>query len=126
MDCGAGLADAPDWLFDRLDANRGKGKPLEHRHDVLNGAIANGVRNATLAGICGKLLFHDVNLLLVRDVLLAVNAARCDPPLDTTEIENIVASVAKSHLRKQADGGRTKPADRRAGSLAGAAAEGAK
>jgi hypothetical protein len=101
VDCAAEYADAPDWLH-RLMAGSsapGKGKPLEHWHATLTEPIPNGTRNSTLAEICGKLLFHDVNLVLVRDLLVCVNAARCDPPLTIEEVETITVSVARTHLR---------------------------
>jgi hypothetical protein len=40
-----------------------------------------------------------VNLVLVRDLLLAVNAVRCDPPLPPDEVDAVIVSVAKTCLR---------------------------
>ncbi len=105
VDCAAEFADAPEWLHALItepSAPR-KGKPLEHWHETLTQPIPNGTRNSTLAEICGKLLFHDVNLVLVRDLLVCVNATRCDPPLTVAEVETITASVCKTHLRNRHD-----------------------
>ncbi len=101
VDCAAAFADAPDWLHQLISETSapGRGKPLEHWHETLTQPIPNGTRNATLAEICGKLLFHDVNLVLIRDLLVCVNVARCDPPMTVEEVETITASVARTHLR---------------------------
>jgi len=101
VDSAAEFADAPAWLIEKIEQpTSGKGKPLEAWHAVLTQPIANGTRNATLAEITGKLLFHDVNLILIRDLLICVNATRCEPPVSLDEVEQIVASVARTHLRK--------------------------
>ena len=86
----------PDWLIKALaDPAKGKGKPLEHWHKTLLEPIPQGCRNTTLLSIAGKLLFHDVNLILARDLLLAVNIARCDPPLSVDEVDSVIVSCAK-------------------------------
>ena len=89
------------WLLDtiRTGSAPGKGKPLEHWHATLTQPIPNGTRNSTLAEITGKLLFHEINLILIRDLMLCVNETRCDPPLSLEEVETVVASVARTHLR---------------------------
>lgn len=100
------FADAPDWLHEKLEqAATGKGKPLEAWHATLIKPIPNGQRNDTLASVAGKLLFSKVNLVLVHDLISAVNVARCDPPLEPSEVERIVVSVAQTHLRNHANAG---------------------
>lgn len=102
VDSAAEYANAPDWLLNLLrgDETAGKGKTLEHWHDVLTAPIRNGERNATLASICGKLLHAGLDVILTNDLLLCVNAARCEPPLAPDEVENIVVSVGKTHLKR--------------------------
>jgi hypothetical protein len=93
-------ADAPDWLHALIGNDiSGTGKPLEHWHSVLTGEICNGKRNTTLASIAGKLFFHDVNAVLVHDILGCVNEVRCETPLAQHEVETIVVSVGKAHLQ---------------------------
>jgi hypothetical protein len=100
VDSAAELANAPDWLIkDLADPAKGKGKPLEHWHKTLLEPIPQGRRNTTLLSIAGKLLFHDVNVILARDLLLAVNIARCDPPLSADEVDSVIVSCAKTYLR---------------------------
>ncbi len=107
VDSADTLADAPEWLIEAASwpANAPKGKPLEEWHAILTQPIPHGQRNATIASIAGKLLHDNVNLVLIRDLMICVNAVRCDPPLGVAEVETVVASVARTHLRKaQGDG----------------------
>ncbi len=97
-DTAAGFADAPDWVLTLISSDV-KGKPLEHWHGILTQQIANGQRNTTLASIAGKLFFHDVNAVLVHDLIGCVNEARCKTPLSANEVETIVVSVGKAHLQ---------------------------
>ena len=103
VDCAKTLADPPEWLIEATSwpASKAKGKPLEDWHATLTQPIPDGERNDTLASIAGKLLHDGVNLILIRDLLLCVNVARCEPPMTTEEVETIVASVARTHLRNK-------------------------
>ena len=84
----------------------GKGKPLEHWHRVLTNPIRNGERNTTIASVCGKLLhFGVLDVTLLLDMMLCINIARCHEPLAESEVESIVASVVRSHLRKLSGNG---------------------
>ncbi|TIT00216.1 bifunctional DNA primase/polymerase [Mesorhizobium sp.] len=107
VDSADAFADAPEWLYEVAGnpEGDGKGKTLEEWHRALTEPIPDGCRDNTLTSIAGKLLFHGVNLILIRDLLLSVNAARCVPPLPIADIDRIVTSVAKTHLAKR--GGRT-------------------
>jgi hypothetical protein len=83
------------------DEKNGQGKPLEHWHRVLTDNIREGMRNATLASVCGKLIhFGLTDVVLLFDVMSCINEARCNPPLTSREVDNIVSSVLQSHLRK--------------------------
>jgi hypothetical protein len=98
VDSAKEFADAPDWLHALIGADM-KGKPLEHWHSVLTEPISNGERNTTLASIAGKLFHHDVNIILIHDILGCVNVARCEIPISPAEVETIVLSVGKAHLQ---------------------------
>jgi hypothetical protein len=102
VDSADHIALAPDWLHAIIgDHKSSQGKPLEHWHRVLTGEISTGSRNSTLASMCGKLLHSGLNdVVLLLDVMSCINHARCNPPLDCREVDNIVASVVRSHLRK--------------------------
>jgi hypothetical protein len=102
VDSVAEFADAPEWVHDLIGTNLPRqGKPLEYWHSILTHKIANGTRNSTLASIAGKLLFHDVNVALIYDLVSCVNEARCDTPLSAAEVEAIVLSVGRTHLERQ-------------------------
>jgi hypothetical protein len=102
VDAAGEFADAPDWLHTLIGANgNGKpGKPLEHWHATLTQPIHNGERNTTLASVAGKLLHAGLDVILTYDLLMCVNIARCEQPLSASEIEAIVISVGRTHLRK--------------------------
>jgi primase-like protein len=94
------FASAPEWLVEKLVRTR-NGKTLEQWHDIITNTISEGQRNATLASITGKLLFHGVHPYLVRDLVDAVNVARCSPPLPPNEVEQLVASVMHTDAEKR-------------------------
>ena len=72
----------------------GEGSPKGAAWRLLLGAIPAGQRNAGLTRIGGWLrLYHP--LPVVRALLLAVNDARCRPPLEVAEVDRIAASVAR-------------------------------
>jgi hypothetical protein len=104
VDTTRDFAAAPDWLITMVAAAKGSngkaGKPLEHWHTVLTEPIRNGQRNATLASICGKLVHSGVrDVVLLYDLIMCVNLARCEQPLSPVEVETIVISVMRSHFK---------------------------
>jgi hypothetical protein len=103
VDTANAIADAPGWLLSRMSggSNGVKAKPPEHWHQLLTNTVRNGERNTTLASMTGKLLsagLDDVTLLY--DLVLCVNVARCEEPLPGNEVEAIVASVVRTHLKR--------------------------
>jgi hypothetical protein len=102
VDSADHIASAPDWLHAILGEEKsGQGKPLEHWHRVVTSEISDGTRNSTLASVCGKLLHSGLNdVVLLLDVMLCINEARCKPPLTYREVDGIISSVLRSHLRK--------------------------
>jgi Bifunctional DNA primase/polymerase, N-terminal/Primase C terminal 1 (PriCT-1) len=104
VDTANDFAAAPDWLIAMIEAPKkanGKvGKPLEHWHTVLTEKIRNGQRNVTLASIAGKLVHCGLrDAVLLYDLVMCVNLARCEQPLPVDEVETIVISVMRSHLK---------------------------
>jgi len=103
VDTTRDFAAAPDWLLTMVATAKGgakTGKPLEHWHTVLIEPIRNGQRNATLASICGKLVHCGVrDVILLYDLVMCVNIARCEQPLSPSEVETIVISVMRSHFK---------------------------
>jgi hypothetical protein len=60
-----------------------------------NGPIPEGTRNRTLTSIGGSKRAQGLSRDDLLDHLLAVNEARCTPPLDEGEVSRIAASVAR-------------------------------
>jgi hypothetical protein len=104
VDAAQDFAAAPDWLITKIEApkNGQVGKPLEHWHSVLTEPIRNGERNTTLASIAGKLIHSGLrDVVLIYDLLMCVNIARCEQQLPAEEVETIVISVMQLHLREK-------------------------
>ena len=103
VDAASDFAAAPDWLVTKIEAakaNSKVGKPLEHWHSVLTEPIRNGERNTTLASIAGKLVHCGLrDVILIYDLLMCVNIARCEEQLSADEVETIVISIIQRHLR---------------------------
>jgi Bifunctional DNA primase/polymerase, N-terminal/Primase C terminal 1 (PriCT-1) len=96
VDGASDFAAAPDWLIAKIEAPKnGKvGKALEHWHSVLTEPIRNGERNTTLTSIAGKLVHCGLrDVILIYDLLMCVNIARCEQQLSPDEVETIVISV---------------------------------
>jgi Bifunctional DNA primase/polymerase, N-terminal/Primase C terminal 1 (PriCT-1) len=108
VDTTRDFATAPGWLLTIIGTAKGgngkAGKPFEHWHAVLTQPIHNGERNSTLASICGKLLHAGLtDGFLLYDLIMCVNIARCEQPLSPSEVETIVISVGRTHLKRQRD-----------------------
>jgi len=99
------LAPMPDWLL-RLarGAAPGHGHTPFYWRDLVEGGVAEGARNSTIALLCGHLLWHGVDGKVVLELLLAWNRVRCRPPLDDEEVAATVESITKTHTRHR-DGG---------------------
>jgi bifunctional DNA primase/polymerase-like protein/primase-like protein len=106
VDSADQFAEAPAWLSDLL-AGKPKGhcqrqaKSPEHWHSVIANTIRSGERNSTLTSICGKLLYAGLTeLAFLYDVMCCINLVRCEQPLSESEVHTIVASVARTHLKR--------------------------
>lgn len=61
----------------------------------LRSGLTPGSRHLTLASIAGHLIARGVDPELILELLLAVNATRCQPPKPREEIEQLVAGLLK-------------------------------
>jgi hypothetical protein len=105
VDGGDHAAEAPAWLTSLLggsnSGSRRQAKSPEHWHHTLTNSVSNGARNSTLTSICGKLLHAGLkDLAFLYDVMCCINLARCEEPLSEGEVRTIVASVARTHLKR--------------------------
>jgi putative DNA primase/helicase len=62
---------------------------------VVDGPIAEGQRNATLASLAGTMRRRGMSGAAIRDGLRTENEERCNPPLPEDEVDRIAASVAR-------------------------------
>jgi hypothetical protein len=96
---GTNFAEAPAWLLALLDARaRNDYTPASSTWRNLD-PIVEGTRNETLASLAGYLIRAHLDIHLIRHIVQLWNAAHCVPPLDDDEASNVVASVARTHLR---------------------------
>ena len=106
VDSADHFAEAPAWLTNLLGGGnngscRRQAKSPEHWHHIITNTIRNGARNSTLTSICGKLLHAGLTeLAFLYDVMCCINVARCEEPLSEREVHTIVASVARTHIKR--------------------------
>lgn len=94
------LAPLPSWLLGEA-LQRVAHRPSDWRRIAREG-VAEGERNTTAASLAGHLLFKGVDPGLVRELLLAWNEARCQPPLPRAEILAVVRNITRLHEREPA------------------------
>ena len=103
VDSANAFAAAPDWLLARIITPTGNGAPApatEWRDLVRDGA-EEGQRNQSVARLAGYLLRRHLDAVVVLEILMAWNAARCRPPLDVDEVTAIVDSIAARELKRR-------------------------
>jgi RecA-family ATPase len=93
------IADASAQLPALAQQRPAPSAPATHEADDQ---IPAGARNATLAQIAGSLRRAGLSVDEITDALQRVNARRCQPPLDESEVETIAASVGRYAVPPQA------------------------
>jgi len=93
------LAHLPAWLLAAVrptapGIKRQPASATEWRRRIAN-AVPEGERNVALARIAGMLLGRRIDPHSCLDLLLALNATHCQPPLSESEVLGIVASIAR-------------------------------
>jgi hypothetical protein len=104
VDSANTFAQAPAWLLERISGARTNGNghdatPPSKWRELAKG-VAEGQRDCTAAQLAGHLLRRRVDPFVVLELLRGWNA-RCTPPLPETDIERIVASIAKCELTRR-------------------------
>jgi putative DNA primase/helicase len=82
------LVDAPLWLLGQL--NQARSTPR-----VVPDVIEDGGRNSALASLAGSMRWAGASVEEIESALLAMNQARCKPPLDEGEVRAIAASIGR-------------------------------
>lgn len=109
-DAGAELlADAPEVIL----AAAGKPRPAPEGSEALGDATyVLGGRNKALTSVAGALRRRGLDAEALLAALLALNAAKCRPPLDEPEVKRIALSIARypvvSEATAEGDGGANK------------------
>lgn len=86
------LAPAPEWLLALLAENSAE----EPRHaDDLPEKILPGQRNSMLASLAGSMRRRGASSASILAALEVENREKCQPPLESAEVEAIAASVSR-------------------------------
>lgn len=92
------LARLPEWLAEPRFPRR-KGHSVAYWRELVRNGVSEGQRNQSLASLSGHLLWHEVDVNVVLELLLAWNAVRCRPPLDDDEVISVVRSIERTQQR---------------------------
>jgi len=97
----ASLAGLPPWLLGRLQpAAPSPGHPAAYWRSLVRGGVAEGARNNTVASLTGHLLWREVDLEVIKELLLCWNRLRCRPPLSDDEVLSAIESIRRTHERQ--------------------------
>jgi hypothetical protein len=89
-------APAPGWLVALMRVGPGGGTDSAEGAAPAEGdRITEGSRNTTLTSLAGVMRNRGMGEAAIRAALREENRARCQPPLDEAEIDEIAASVAR-------------------------------
>jgi Bifunctional DNA primase/polymerase, N-terminal/Primase C terminal 1 (PriCT-1) len=99
----APLAAVPQWLLALIAESTSNREPAPASDwiTIVRDGVGEGQRNAQLARVAGHLLARDVDARLVREITLLVARHRCRPPLEDSEADRIVESIAQRELAKR-------------------------
>ena len=106
-DCASAIAAAPRWLLDKIcERSNGNGQVTASSkwQALLADGIAEGTRDCTLAKLTGHLLRRYVDPRLTLELVHAVNASRCVPPLADEDVHRIVNSICGKELKRRGHG----------------------
>ena len=104
VDSSNTFAKAPSWLLDKIAEPNGrnaKPAPSSRWLELVRDGISEGRRNDSLARLAGFLLRRHVDALVATEIVLAVNDARCRPPLEHDEVIAIIDSIAAREMKRR-------------------------
>lgn len=90
------LASLPRWILVPIRGPR-VGRSLPQWRQLVREGVPEGQRNSMIASLTGHLLWHGVDPEVALELMLAWNRMRCRPPLDDTEVTQVVASITRLH-----------------------------
>jgi Bifunctional DNA primase/polymerase, N-terminal/Primase C terminal 1 (PriCT-1) len=109
VDSASAFAPAPEWLIGMVTApaamllfdNTARPADPAQWRDLVRNGITEGCRNDKMARLVGHLLGRHVDPEVTLEIALAINDARCRPPLPGNEVVAIVDSIAGLELKKR-------------------------
>lgn len=94
------LAPPPVHFFGPSGFSQPLGHSRSHWRELVREGITEGQRNNSIASLTGHLLWRDVDLEVVLELMLAWNRTHCRPPLPDEEVVQVVQSIARTHERE--------------------------
>jgi len=92
------LAETPQWLLMLMDAKESMLTPFVKPNSAISSisaTIDEGSRNSTLTSLAGTMRARGMTEESIYAALLAENIARCNPPLEESEVKTIAHSVSR-------------------------------
>ena len=83
----------------RVGTANPSGHAREHCRELVRDDFLEPRRNDTFASLTGHLLWREVDVDVVLELMLAWNRAHCRPPLPDDEVASVVQSIARVHER---------------------------
>ena len=83
------LIEAPSWLVELATAK----KPPGTAHIASGGEIVEGCRDSTLTSLAGTMRRRGMSIREIDAALQRVNADRCKPPLEKSQVTKIANSI---------------------------------
>ena len=96
------LGEPPDWLVNmiRTQSYCGRPKSLQDWRQMVVTRVEDGVRHDTLNRLIGLLVSHGLDLIVVRDLMIAWNRQMCDPPLSDKDVTGAAMRIGERELQK--------------------------
>ena len=88
------IAPAPEWLLEKVAQNSAPAEPRQSVAETRTESIRRGKRHDTLVSLAGTMRRPGMTGEEIEAALLAVNTARCEPPLDECEVKELARDVA--------------------------------
>jgi Bifunctional DNA primase/polymerase, N-terminal/Primase C terminal 1 (PriCT-1) len=107
VDSANTFAAAPDWLVEKIVAPANGTSPTPLPSSAwrdMAAEIADGQRDCTLTRVAGHLLRRYVDPMLTLELMHALNASRCAPPLPPEDVVRIVDSICGRELKRRGNG----------------------
>lgn len=103
VDSAANFAALPSWLLEQIaePTRNSAATPRADWRALIHAGVDEGGRNSTVARVVGHLLRKHVEPLVVLEIAIAFNEARCRPPLPPGEIAIIVNSIAAREVKRR-------------------------